>query len=270
MKISDLMSKDPAVVRGESSLDEAIQAMEEADVRHLPVMEKGKLAGMLSERDLLEATGWLGKREREVLEIPNGVVRDHMKSPVVSVAPGDDLDDALDLLVAKKIGCVPVVEGGDLVGMLTEMDVLKAYAHACKTDRIGQDDDPTLAALMHSNVEWLGPAAGVEEAMELFERHGWRHLPVVEDGRLVGIVSDRDIRRERGSGQLELSTLDEVMMPSPITARPDERLSSAAHVLTAAKVSALPVVDGGQLVGIVTIVDLLTPCGDALAALAKA
>jgi acetoin utilization protein AcuB len=268
MKTRDLMTADPVVVQDDAPLDEAMQLMDEHDVRHLPVLEGKRLCGVLSDRDLLEATGWLVPRERQVLEAPEGLVRDHMNSAVLSVAPDAGLDAVLDALVERRIGCLPVLEGGKLVGIVTEMDLLRAYADACRTERVAPGDDPRLEEVMQREVTTVGPDDGAEEAAALMHENGWRHLPVVQDGELVGIVSDRDIRRERGRGQLELGTVGEIMMPGPVTAKPDERLSSAALVLRTAKVSALPVVERRRLVGLVTLVDVLGPCARALAGVA--
>ncbi|MEX1024660.1 MAG: CBS domain-containing protein [Planctomycetota bacterium] len=267
MKTRDLMTPHPSVVRTDDSFDQALRTMEGDDVRHLPVLEGRTLVGVLSDRDLLEATGWLTSHEREVVGAPEGVVRDLMHTPVISLPPNAPVERLIRELVEHRIGCVPIVDGEELVGIVTEIDVLVAFAQAVEDGRIGGEADPPLATLMQTEVGTLGPEASVDEALALFEQHHWRHLPVVSDDRVVGIVSDRDIRRERGTGQLELSTLAEVMMPKPILGAPDETLSTAARLLATAKVSSLPIVRNDRLVGLVTMVDLVEACGHALAAL---
>lgn len=72
MRISTIMTPDPVCVGPDQTLDEITHLMEERHVRHVPVVEDGELLGVVSNRDLLEATGWLPSHIREVLDIePN-------------------------------------------------------------------------------------------------------------------------------------------------------------------------------------------------------
>ena len=114
----------------------------------------------------------------------------------------------------------------------------------------------------------VDPATPVLEARRLMDERRIRHLLVTEEHRLVGIVTDRDIRLNLPSPATTLSvwelnhllaqlTVGEVMTKKVIVADPDREVSEVAAILLREKIGALPVVYGGQLVGIVTESDFL-------------
>lgn len=108
----------------------------------------------------------------------------------------------------------------------------------------------------------------VMEAMQRLREGGYRRLPVVQDGRLIGIVTDRDLKEATPSKATTLSvfelnyllsklTIKEVMRSPVVTIGPDEAIENAALTMESHRVSGLPVVDGARLVGILAITDLL-------------
>src|SRR5262245_28490124 len=114
----------------------------------------------------------------------------------------------------------------------------------------------------------VGPEMPVLEAQHLMASHRIRHLPVTDGGRLMGIVTDRDIRLNLPSPATSLSvwevnyllarlTVGSVMRHAVITVDPDRDAAQAAQIMLDHKIGALPVVDGGAIVGIVTETDML-------------
>jgi acetoin utilization protein AcuB len=108
----------------------------------------------------------------------------------------------------------------------------------------------------------------VLEAQQLMASHRIRHLPVTDTGRLMGIVTDRDIRLNLPSPATSLSmwevnyllarlTVESAMHRAVITVEPDRSAAEAAYIMLDHKIGALPVVDGGIVVGIVTESDML-------------
>jgi acetoin utilization protein AcuB len=108
----------------------------------------------------------------------------------------------------------------------------------------------------------------VLEAMQRLREGGFRRLPVVQEGRLVGIVTDRDLKEATPSKATTLSIYElnyllskllvkDVMVAGVITVAPDDPIEHAALLMEEHRVSGLPVVDGAAIVGIVTITDLL-------------
>jgi CBS domain-containing protein len=103
------------------------------------------------------------------------------------------------------------------------------------------------------------PSASVEELLELLARHNVGALPVVDDGALVGIVSERDVVRrlhERGRTLLD-ATVAELMTADVVTCSPTDRAADLARVMTERRIRHLPVCDDRGLVGIVSIGDLV-------------
>lgn len=122
--------------------------------------------------------------------------------------------------------------------------------------------------IMRRDVVTVGPKTRWPEAMGLLGRRGIRHLPVMADGRLVGIISDRDFKVAMvpaGASRttLELTylldalTIGEIMTRAVITVSPDWPVEEAARLMTRERISALPVVQDGRLVGIVTETDVV-------------
>ena len=108
----------------------------------------------------------------------------------------------------------------------------------------------------------VSPDDTLERAWAMMTGEGYRHLPVVKDGQLVGVLSITDIGRLGATvPSLMARTVGEWMTKNPITVGPDEPVERAAGQMGLHKVNCLPVVTGGKLVGIVTTYDLL----DALA-----
>ena len=128
---------------------------------------------------------------------------------------------------------------------------------------------------MTSDVLTVGPEATVREAIRLIEDSDIRHLPVIDDGKLVGIISDRDLREYRIPIMLEIERFDEeerdeasdildtavseVMATNVISVDSSESVASVLDAMIEYKVGAVPVVDrhSDELVGIVSYIDML-------------
>lgn len=115
--------------------------------------------------------------------------------------------------------------------------------------------------MMRSPVTTLSVGATLGEAYALFEAHGFRHLPVLDQGRVVGVLSDRDLRFATSSFCLTPHTAGDpvtlAMSTHVLTADPLDPVEDAAKIMREHKIGCLPVVDGGELVGILTGMDLL-------------
>ena len=122
--------------------------------------------------------------------------------------------------------------------------------------------------VMHTDVVTIEPATSLADAMRLVQQRRIRHLPVLDGQELVGIVSDRDLKRAMASPatSLEMHELrylldrvrvDEIMTRAVITIGPMLAVEEAARLMVGEKISALPVTDLGRLVGIVTETDVL-------------
>jgi acetoin utilization protein AcuB len=102
----------------------------------------------------------------------------------------------------------------------------------------------------------VSPKDTVESAIQIMQQHSIRHLPVVEDNRLVGLVTESSLRPYLSPEKLRLP-LREVMIINPITIDPEASIDEAARLIYKYKIGGLPVISQGKLVGIITITDIL-------------
>lgn len=114
----------------------------------------------------------------------------------------------------------------------------------------------------------ITPDTPLRHVIALMKAQGYRQLPVLDNGRLAGIITDRDVRlalnsplvlheRRENEALLDKLTAESCMTPNPITVTPETPAYRAAEMLSIYKFGALPVVDGETLVGIVTVTDFL-------------
>lgn len=125
-----------------------------------------------------------------------------------------------------------------------------------------------VADIMTRNPVTVTPRNAIRTAINLMREGGYRRLPVVDRGRLVGIITDRDLRRAANSPFVvreqwyDNFILDHIevgscMTPNPMTIEPGAAIAEAARLMRNHKIGGLPVVAEGQLVGIITETDLL-------------
>ncbi len=116
LRIGAVMSTSVETVRAGESAERAYSRMRDQEVHHFVVVDDGGVVGIISERDLGGRRGASLRRDR--------VVSDLMTSPVVTVESGSTLREAAKLLRGRTIGCLPVLDGRKLVGIVTLSDVL--------------------------------------------------------------------------------------------------------------------------------------------------
>jgi CBS domain-containing protein len=114
--------------------------------------------------------------------------RTHMSRDLLTVDPSLPVTEVAKRMVAKDVGAVLVFDDGGLCGILTERDVLRAVAD-------GLDDSTLVRDRMTPNPETLDADDTTEHAAVLMIHGGFRHLPVVEQGEVVGVLSIRDLMR---------------------------------------------------------------------------
>lgn len=138
MKVRDVMAKDPVTIDPEVTVGAALDIMRTKHIRHLPVVdEAGALRGIVTDRDLRHAAfapalqEYLSVRARRLARqlgrtLESLRVRDVMTWAVVTAAPETPVLSAALIMFESRVGSLPIIERGRLVGLLTEQDVLKA------------------------------------------------------------------------------------------------------------------------------------------------
>ena len=116
------------------------------------------------------------------------VVSNHMATDLLTVEPDARLAEAARRMAQRGVGAVLVLEGERLAGILTERDLLKAVA-------AGFTEEARVSEWMTRQPETVEPDETTDQAASLMIHGGFRHLPVVEGGRAIGILSIRDLMR---------------------------------------------------------------------------
>ena len=116
-------------------------------------------------------------------------VGDLMTRDVLTIDPADSLGEAAEKMIDRSVGALVVSDFGNIIGILTERDVLRAAAHRTSSA------ETRVRQWMTPEVITVPPSMPAAEAAQTMLERNFRHLPVVEDGRPVGIVSMRDLAR---------------------------------------------------------------------------
>jgi CBS domain-containing membrane protein len=128
VKVKDIMARDITTLGRNDSLDLADAVMTLARIRHLPVIDEGRVVGVVSQRDLFKsalaaALGYGEMAQKKLLKTLR--VKEVMSEPAIIISPEATIQEAVRLMLEKKIGCLPVVQGHTLVGIVTETDFLR-------------------------------------------------------------------------------------------------------------------------------------------------
>lgn len=128
-RVRDYMTPDPQTLDINSTLLDAVLLIRRAELRHIPILQDGRLVGILTDRDVGRVSpsvlGAVSPQEynRFFEETPLGKV---MSRNLVSIAPEAPLAEAVNLLYKNKLGCLPVLDGEHLIGIITVLDMLRA------------------------------------------------------------------------------------------------------------------------------------------------
>lgn len=173
MKASEVMATNVVTVGPQTTLKDIAEIMTGRRIGGVPVVDRGKLVGIVSETDLLHRaeTGtekrhkwWLGAfldadtMAREYVASHARTAADIMTRDVITVKADADLGDVADLLDRKKLKRVPVMDGGALVGIITLGDLVRAFLTKAKAAETGPADDATLKTAIKERMRresWL-------------------------------------------------------------------------------------------------------------------
>jgi acetoin utilization protein AcuB len=267
MKAQDIMQRDVTTAIPDMSLAQGRRLMRDKGVRHLPIVSGTHIVGMVTDRDIREAAPsaatTLSKGEVNY-QMANVPLRTCMTRNVITVQTDVDAAQIAQLLIEHRFGCVPVVEARRLLGMITEIDCLRAFVPSTQYGEVKIQD------VMRSSVLTATPENLVTAVVQQMRERRVRHVPVVTEGKkLVGILTDRDVRQAAASDEQHMAQYDlayllqKMAVKSIMTARVQTvsgaaTLAEAGQLMLHHKVGCLPVVrDADILEGIVTVTDML-------------
>lgn len=131
MQIREIMKTKVVSISADDTLWIVKEIMERGDVRHLPVVLKGDLVGVVSQRDLLRASlssvMGIGVEDQQVF-LEGLKIAEVMSHPPIFTRPDASVQDAAREMASRKIGCLPVLDQGRMVGIVTETDLLEYFA----------------------------------------------------------------------------------------------------------------------------------------------
>lgn len=187
--ISTVMTPNPITVENNQIIGKVAQIMIEERIGGIPVMEGEELTGIVTKSDFL-----VNCRGRVFQEI---TVAERMSTDVQTVNPQDRLVHARRLIFDEHIGRVPVIEDGELEGMVTAKDIARSMISFRKVvpDKYKQARIRNLLVqdVMTQNVKTINPEASIEDATLLMLENNFSGIPVQEDNNLIGIITKTDV-----------------------------------------------------------------------------
>lgn len=275
MNLAEIASEPVVSVAPGDALDKAISLMEEHGIHHLPVVLDGSPVGMISDRDLLLGVGWMLGSERRIgpenrrLAGPASVA-EVMSSPALTLSPASTICAAASLMRDHHIGAIPLMKEGTLVGVVTKVDLLRRLATLPRARVGGRMLEDPVERHMRAKVYTAAPSDSILTIVELMHDRRLRHVPIVVDGAVVGMVSDRDIRRawgvdriederaqEEGRFYLGASRAVEIMSKHVRTIPSSATMRAAATIMGEERIGSLPVLRDERLIGIITDTDMV-------------
>lgn len=260
VRVSELMTRSVLTLNPTQSvpLAEALMALHR--IRHIPVVDdSGALVGLVTHRDLLRA-------QIHALAAPVGRI---MQTNVWTIGSSCLALSALRIMRDHRIGCLPVIDEGRLVGILTEADLLVLVDSMLS----GPPERArwTVERVMTPAPVTLGPEATVAEARAKMTKYGVRHLPIAAGGHALSMISDRDLRVaeivfDKIENAVAVRAARLVAVDPVRRVQRDAALDVVLLEMFAERLDAVLVVDGDRLVGILAASDACRILGEGLRA----
>jgi len=249
VSVAQVMTGNPVCVKPGDLVTHARSVMRNHGYRALPVVEGGKLVGLISRGDVMLVTSTKA----------NLTVAGIMNTILLSVKPEDDVKDAAKVLIKSGIRQLPVVESESVVGIISSMDILKSFLSSGFEPKTAKVSD-----VMTETVISCSPDDDLSVLWSKMMVRGFSGLPVVKEGVVKGMITRTDIlkhfsaRISKESGKPRNVKVGKIMNSPAVTIRPVDKVSKTAHILVEKKIMRMPVVDDkSQLLGILDIEDVI-------------
>ncbi len=254
LRVSDFMSTDLVTVGPDDTIGDVLGKMKSRDVHEIPVLERKKLAGVVTMRELM--------RRRN---LPPATKVSTVLQITADVAPETALPEAAERMISAGFRAVPVVKGKALAGIVSRSDLVRALVETRALEGIVAKD------FMTPNPQCVAEDDTVEHAVQIMGSLGERSVPVVDKNRhLKGVVGMKDVvelfarpkvREQYGerAGREEKIALEVkgVMRYPPLTVGPEADVHRAAELMERNHVSSIIVTEKDEPVGIITTPDLM-------------
>ena len=270
-EIMTLAKKEVISIPPTKSIKEAAEMMIEHEFRRLPVTHPGsnKLLGIVTAMDILDFLGGGSKfdiiekkHDDNFLSAINDSVKEIMTRDVISISPKYSIKESVNVMTENGIGSLPIVDKqGKLVGIVTERDFALALAGSLSNETVGD--------IMVKDVITTTLGTPIESCSKIMVRNNLRRIPVVEEDKLVGIVTSTDIVRFFGDKEMFASMtstsgldvlkrqISDIVKPNISVTESYVKLGDLCDLLAEKNIGGVPVVDDDKLVGIITERDIL-------------
>lgn len=261
------VAKSPVVTMASTTpIYDSVQMMAREGFRRIPIANPGAkaLEGIVTATDIVDYLG--GGRKFELIQQKfggnffkaiNEPIKLIMTKNVFAVKTTAKISDAIGLMKEKNLGGLPVVDEENRVkAIITERDIAGLFADKISGVKVGD--------VMSEKVVTALPKTTIFEAEKNMVTQGFRRLPIVSEGKVIGIITTMDIMRFFGSGEvfkyLRSGTITQVLNTPAIevatkevsTIEPRADVGQAAKIMRDKNIGALPVVENDRLVGIIT------------------
>lgn len=263
MHVKDIMNREVFSVDKDQNVQDALKIMKKHKISRLPVVNTNndnvkELVGIMTEKDIARR---LGSSRYGNLAPSHFHVSTVMTPLPLTIESTKSIGAAAQLMIENDIGGIPVVDGGEIRGMLTKTDFInttkgRSFQEIKAKDRM--TPDPIT----------IGPQDRLVHARRLIFDEGIGRLPVVEGDELEGIVTAKDIARSMISfrkvvpdkykpARIRNLLVEDVMVQNVKTVPEDSSVEEVSSIMVQNNFSGLPVVEDGDLKGIITKTDLM-------------
>lgn len=266
-----IASKNIVTLPPTTNIMGTVKTMLKYGFRRVPIADAGtnRLVGIITSLDIVDFLGGglrhnivKNRYKGNLAAAINEDVREIMKKDVVSLGVNDNISSAIKTMIEKNIGGIPIVDDDDVVvGIVSERDFVRTVADITTSKSVNK--------YMSNKVVTASPDISVGEATRTMIEKGFRRIPIVKEDVLLGIVTASDVMRYLGSGEIfqKLMTgdvsdafqvpLKSLILRDIVWTNSSIDIGEAAALMLKNKVGALPIIDDGELCGILTERDII-------------
>lgn len=275
MKIKDAMSEEVVVVQDTEQVAYARNLMLKHGFSRIVVInEAGDPVGIVTERDITHRLKGNGAawRKRPIDKI---AIRRVMNSKLITISPGENIKEAVELMLKKDISSLPVVDQDGLTGIITKTDLIRIYENKFNSKW-------KISDLMSSQVQTVNENHAINHVIGIMEKENIGRMVVIRDNEPVGIITSENIsfahvenpatgvnvekldfvrsvegESKRNVRMVSMVTAGDIMTKDLFKLSPEDNASKAVEIILQKDISGIPIVEENELVGIITKTDII-------------
>ncbi|MCS4542300.1 MAG: CBS domain-containing protein [Euryarchaeota archaeon] len=256
MEIREAISKPPITIDKDANLSHALEIMKKNNISRLIVIENGKLVGIITEIDIAKKLGSskAGKVSSERLHVSAA-----MTEKPITISLNSSISEVAQLMLEHRISGLPVMDNDKIVGIITRSDLIKACV----------DNTQPIEQIMTKNPATVSASTRAVHARRILLDRKISRLPVVEEGKLIGIVTEEDFAKYMGAfkkvvpdrfkySRIRKLLVEDIMTQNVQSVKQSATVGEVAKLMLDYSFSGVPIVDkDDRIIGIVTKTDLL-------------